>query len=97
MLKHNFKNISRSPHGRPGPTLEAHISPYKSFIELFISSYPNELFKLNHSNRTKSKIPIADFRVANHFAQNNLHKNAHTDCIRAYTHELSKSENKFGN
>jgi len=76
-------------------------SPYifsdKSYVELFISSYPNELFKLNHSNKTKSKILIADFRVANYFAQNILHKDAHTDCIRAYTHELSKYENKFRN
>ena len=39
---------------------------------------------------------MADFRVANNFSQNILHKNAHTDRIRAYTHELNPTENNLG-
>ena len=52
------------------------------------------VFKLNHSNRTKSKILIADFRIANkYFAQNILGKNAHMNRLCVYTQELSTSKN----
>ena len=38
----------------------------------------------------KFELRISDLLII--FAQNILHKNAHTDHIRAFTHELSKSE-----